>query len=459
MSFKTAERRIGILGPGWSGKTIFLTSLINHLAAHDPRHFHLGNKDKASGEIRKFRKLPSDAPWPEFEYEKFRERLVHRRWPKKTRDCSSYVCRFERTDWTFTDVFLKLYDLPGERINDFAMVRPGSDTFAGWSDGFMKRIGQDISYADRFEPYLKYLEDSQINDERILTAYKLTLAQLRQAYKPYLTPSTFALSREGEPPPAGRTPEQLAAERYVGLSPDAEFAPLPAAARQRLPRVAERFAERFNRYAGQVVSPLVETLQSCHGLVVLVDVLQLLATDTATRDDYQELLRDMLRALNPSENVLQRVYRGVSDVFLPRQLRPNWITRIAFVAPKADLVHPTDRNRMKHLLRRMVEREARDLDGIQCEYFNVAAVSATSSVPGGDDKRILSGSTMLDAAGRLLEPGDRQKFMVSALPDDWPHHWNAGDYVFPSVYPQIPPRRDAAPDHIGLNEVFNFLCY
>src|SRR5262245_3744544 len=97
LPFKTAERRIGILGPGWSGKTIFLTSLINHLACHDPRSFHLGG-GRASSEVRKFRKLMPSKDWPEFEYEKFRERLVHRRWPKKTRDSSEYVCRFERTD-------------------------------------------------------------------------------------------------------------------------------------------------------------------------------------------------------------------------------------------------------------------------------------------------------------------------------------------------------------------------
>lgn len=457
MPFKTAERRIGILGPGWSGKTIFLTSLINHLSCHDARHFHLGT-GRASAAVRKFRKLEPDYGWPEFEYEKFRERLVHRRWPKKTRDCSEYVCAFERSDWTIFDVLLKLYDLPGERINDFAMLKKGSDTFADWSDAFMKRLDRDISYADRFEGYLKQLEEPNINDEQILHAYKVTLGRLRLAYKPYLTPSTFALNREGEPPPSGRDPEQLATERYVGLSRDEEFAPLPREARVRHPRIAERFAKCFDQYAVQVVEPLVEALQSCHGLVILVDVLQLLATDTATRDDYQELLRDMLRALDPKENMLHKGLRKVSEAILPHQLRPSWISRIAFVAPKADLVHPEDRNRLKHLLRTMVERDARDLDGITCEYFNVAAVRATEKVPGGDSRRLLMGSTMLDAAGRLIDPGERQKYMVSALPDEWQHHWRAGDYVFPSVYPQIPPRKDCAPDHIGLDEVFNFLC-
>jgi uncharacterized protein len=457
LPFKTAERRIGVLGPGWSGKTIFLTSLINHLSCHDPRFFHLG-AGRASAEVRKFRKLEPGTLWPEFEYDKFRERLVHRRWPKKTRDHSRYACRFERTDWKVFDLVLKLYDLPGERINDFAMLKKNSDTFGGWSDDFMKRLDRDITYADRFEAYLKRLDDPAVGEEQILHAYKATLGRLRLAYKPYLSPSTFALSREGEPPPSGKSPDELAAERYVGLRFGEEFAPLPREFRRAHPEIVKQFAERFHQYTADVVEPLIDALRSCHSLVILVDVLQLLATDTATRDDYQALLRDMLHAIDPKENVFQKGLRKVSEALMPRQARPAWISRIAFVAPKADLVHPEDRNRLKHLLRTMVERDARDLDGIKCEYFNVAAVRATEAVPGGEAQRLLMGSTMLDGAGRMLDPGDRQKYMVSALPDEWPHHWNVGDFVFPSVYPQIPPRKDCAPEHVGLDEVFNFLC-
>src|SRR6266508_2142376 len=55
LPWKTAERRIGVLGPNWAGKTVFLTSLINHLSSHDPRYFHLGS-GRVSAEVRKFRR-------------------------------------------------------------------------------------------------------------------------------------------------------------------------------------------------------------------------------------------------------------------------------------------------------------------------------------------------------------------------------------------------------------------
>ena len=458
LPFKTAERRIGILGPSWSGKTILMTSLINHLKVQNPSHFHIGSKKSPSAHIRKFTPLPPGDGWLEFEYEKFRERLVHRRWPRKTHDHSVYTCQFERTDWKIYDVMLKLYDLPGERINDFAMLRKGSDTFASWSDNFFKRVDRDITYADRFESYLKKINEPTVDEEQILLTYKATLARLRQSYKPYRTPSTFDLDRQGETPARDRSPEQLALERVVGLGKGDEFAPLPATVRLRLPAVAEKFSLRFDRYCREMVEPLVETMRSCHSLIIMVDVLQILASDTGTRNDYQELIRDMLRALDPKESFLSKGFRKLGEAFLPHQLRPGWISRIAFVTPKSDLVHPDDRNRLKHLLRAMVERDARDLDGVTCDFFNVAAVQAARKVEGSEAKRLLMGSTMLDGDGRLIEPGDQLKYHVSPLPDDWPSHWKVGDYSFPSVYPQIPPLHDRAPDHIGLDDLFNFVC-
>ena len=456
LPWKTAERRIGVLGPNWAGKTVFLTSLINHLSSHDSRYFHLG-AGRTSGEVRKFRRLEEDRGWQGFDYDQHRERLVHRRWPVKTTDRAEYVCEFERTDWTFSNLLLKLYDLPGERINDVAMVKDGSDRFATWSDSFMKRIEKDIGYADLFEPYLKRLDDPGLTEPELLHSYKVALGRLRLAYKPYITPSTFVLDREGQAC-KGRDPEQLASERYVGLKKGEEFAPMPRAARLKHGQITSSFESRFVIYCDRVVAPLVAALKTCHSLVILVDVMRILASDTGTHDDYQELLRDMLKTLNPRENFLKKSARWMSDLVLPHDWRPGWISRIAFVTPKSDLVHPDDRNRLKHLLRQMVERDVRDCDGIKYDFFNVSAVRATEAVPGGEAKRLLTGSTMLDAEGRPIDPGERQKFMVSALPDEWPRQWSVGNYVFPSVYPEIPARRGCPPEQIGMDLVFNFLC-
>jgi predicted YcjX-like family ATPase len=156
--------------------------------------------------------------------------------------------------------------------------------------------------------------------------------------------------------------------------------------------------------------------------------------------------------------VLGPVARGLSKVFLPHQWRPGWITRVAFCAPKMDLVHPLDRDRMQLLTRRMVERFASDRDGLKFEFFNVSAVVSTKALPaepGGP--RVLVGAPLRDATGRKVPPGSEQRFTASELPDDWPTEWPAGRYAFPEVYPRMPTRKDYPPDQVNLDKLATFV--
>jgi uncharacterized protein len=448
---KTTECRVGVVGLSVSGKTVLLTSLINHLQDHDPDRFALGSR---ATRIRKFTTLPPDSGWDAFNYTGSRDALVHGgRWPGKTRDRSQFVCRFERSDWPFSNCLLKLYDLPGERIADAAML--GRD-FAAWSDHMLALISNDSAYRNCCEPYLNRVAENAPEAE-ILRAYKLSLANLILNFKPLVSPSTFLLEVNGQAAKPD-TPEALAETRYLGLGPQSEFCPMPANLRAANPEMHARFAARFDDYVERVVRPTVLALRSCTSLIVLIDVTMLLAAGVGRYDDDRKIIHDLLDVLQPGEHeFFGPLERGFSKLFLPHQLRRKWITRLALVAPKMDLVHPADRDRMLALMKRMVEKYADNRDGLKYEFFNCSSVVSTKVLPVENGTRMLVGVPLRDEAGRKLPPGPEQRFEVSALPDDWPSDWKPGAFAFPEVYPRMPTRKDYPPEHVNLEKLASFV--
>jgi predicted YcjX-like family ATPase len=467
LRWKTIERRIGVIGPRWSGKTVFLTSLINHLKFHDPPRFVLGRR-KRPAEATHFRELPDDAatargggslPW--FDYEGYRNQFVQNgRWPATTRDASQYACRFERNDWHVADVQLRLFDLPGERVNDIPMMfvtRDPALAFAVWSDRTSRRLSKDLTASEFFKPFFAKLAQPAWNEADVIHEYKLALGRTRLAYRPYVTPSTFLLDRLGNRI-KGTDLELLAKTRYCGLGPDEEFVPLPAAARAGCPEVAERFAARFTRYRDEVVAPVVTQLKSCHGLVVMIDVLAILGHGTGMYNDYRQLVTDLLASLDPKDSTLDLILRNVYQAVLPVSMRRSWINRIAFVAPKVDRVPFEDRARVKGLMEQMVKHDARNCRGVAIDYFAVASVVGAREIQGAQHEML--GSTLYDATGHPLEPGAERKYAVSRVPDTWPEGgWRPGDFVFPDVYPRVSPLSNCPTEQSGLDEVFNFLCW
>jgi uncharacterized protein len=448
---KTTECRIGVVGLYNAGKTVFLTSLLNHLENHDADRFRLG---KPGTTLRKFAFEPPDDRWSNFPYATFRDALVHGgRWPDKTTDRSMAACRFERSDWAFSDALVKLYDLPGERLADAAMA---GRTFAEWSDHILEMIRNDTPYRTGCAAFLDLLVSANPSEKDLLDAYKLALARLILAFKPMISPSTFLLDTHGSAAKPA-TAELLAASRHCGLSSDSEFAPLSAAVREAQPQLAAVFAARYERYKAEVVQPFLGSLKSCHSLIVLVDVTMLLAGGVGMYDDNRQILRDLFHVLDPGETGLQTLGRNLAKVFLPHDLRPGWIHRVAFVAPKLDLVHPTDRDRMLRLLKGLVGKLAENRDGLKNEFFNCAAVVSTKLLPGAEGDRKMVGVPYRNDAGRKIPPGEPHAFAVSPLPDDWPVNWTAGSFAYPEVYPAMPARKDCPPEQINLDKVFDFV--
>lgn len=450
---KTTEARVGVVGLYSAGKTVLLTSLINHLQDHDPDRFPLG---KSGTMLRRFTVKEPDSGWAAFNYAGHRDALVnYGRWPSKTTDRSQFVCQFERSDWTFSDCLLKLYDLPGERIADAAML--GRD-FTGWSERMLNLFVNDTTYRTCSAPFLEAIRKPGVTENELLATYRLALANLILNYKPLITPSTFLLDLKGQPARPS-SPDELANSRHCGIDARTQFCPLPAELRSHGSELFQNFSARYGLYVDQVVVPTIAAFRSCTALVVLVDVTMLLAGGVGMYDDNRQIVRDLFDVLSPGENKLfGPIARGLSKVFLPHQLRPGWITRIAFCAPKMDLVHPNDRDRMLGLMRRMVERFAADRDGLHYQFFNVSSVVSTKALPAeAGGPRVLVGTPLRDAGGKKIPPAGEQRFTASELPDEWPLEWPAGRYAFPEVYPKMPTRKDYPPDQVNVDKLATFV--
>jgi predicted YcjX-like family ATPase len=184
----------------------------------------------------------------------------------------------------------------------------------------------------------------------------------------------------------------------------------------------------------------------------MLDLTMILAGGVGMYDDARQILGDLFAVLDPGESAVEKVGRNLARVFLPHGWRPAWINRVAFVAPKLDLVPPGDRDRLLMLLKRMVGRLAADRDGLKAEFFATAAVVSTKSLPDGQ----LVGVPMRDETGTKIPPGPERRFAPSPLPDDWPRDWSPGRFSFPEVYPLVPARKDCPPDQVNLDRVFDF---
>lgn len=465
LRWKTTERRIGIVGPRWSGKTVLLTALINHLKFHDPNRFAIGSK-KRPGEVSHFREINdhttdgqiSRLPW--FDYEGYRNQLVQKgSWPAATKDISEYRCEFERSDWKFSLLRLHLLDLPGERVNDIPMITGEKDTakaYVLWADRTAKRLEKDLQLSHYFQPFFKLSCQPDATLERVIHEYKLALAKSRAVYRPYITPSTFLLDRQGVRI-KGTDATELANNRYCGIAPDQEFVPLSIEARTAHPDWASLFTERFDVYCQQVLIPVVRGLKTSHSLVIMVDVLNILAHGPGMYEDYRQLIADLLHALNPTDNTLDLMLRNFYENFLPVGLRRSWINRIAFVAPKMDRIPFEDRARVKNLMEQLVRHDAKNCRGIDIQYFPVASITGARENLNG--QREMIGCTLYDSSGKPLQPGVEQKFTVPPIPDVWPEHgWKAGDYTFPDVYPRVSPLANCPTEQTGLDSLFDFLC-
>jgi uncharacterized protein len=455
--WRTQRKCVGVIGLLGAGKTVLVTSLINHLKQHNKDRFPLMRRGRELSVVELRRLRPSFGR--PFNYERHRSRMVDHRWPDKTVQLEEYRAVYLRKG-SGGRLDLSLLDIPGERLGDVTIANHSS--FEAWSDATLNAFESFPEFEGPAKPFQDFLNEAEKSDQcdeaGLLRAYRGTLAHLFVSCIPIIAPSTFALPLDGQLPPRdvleGDTAGQirfLVEHRFAGIDPEHEFAPLPAGLRASQPALAKLFRTRFQLYRTQVALPFGNALKACDELLVLVDLAMLLEGGSGMLNANHQLAEELFRYAEPGWGMFRSLADWPIYVLGGGLLGLSGIGRIGFVATKADRVHDEDHNHLVWLLKEAVgqaitgHQEERTL---QVDYFVCSAVRSTECEKSdGEGRRIL----------RFAHNGEPRQQDVPEVPDSWPPSWNPSEYTFPEPRPRFPASRLRPPDHINLHHIAEFI--
>jgi uncharacterized protein len=395
--------RLGVTGLSRSGKTVFITALVQALIA--------GGKlpvfgAQAEGRIRKVSLAPQpDDTVPRFPYEDHLAALTgaERHWPHSTNRISELrlVIEYEsRTAWTgvVSTLTVDIVDYPGEWLLDLPLL---DKTYSEWS--------RETLGLARVSPRARLSADflAALSDVPALAAAdELTARRLAESFTLFLRSCrNESVSLSSLPPGRFLMPGDLEG------SPALTFAPLEAGEGSPLHAMMER---RYESYKAHVVRPFFrDHFARLDRQIVLIDALSALNAGSAAVADLESALGDVLKAFSTGRNSL------LGQIFAPR------IDRVLFAATKADHLHHTNHDKLEAIVRLLAERAASRAEGAgaKVDVAAIAAVRATREASAKQGRGTVPCIVGVPLAGESL---DKERFdgVVEAavfpgdLPDD-----------------------------------------
>ena len=446
--------RIAVLGGVHTGKTVFTTALLNHIKYHDPKLLKLG-KTSNDGSIQltfdeDLRPYGETKDLDKFPYVEYR-REASKKWPKKTKATAAYRCSFFRSDWAYKRGELLVVDVPGERYADIPMDKR---SFEQWSSWLLEEMFATKDNEELTEEYTKktFVSGQPIDADSVLKAYKNTLVRLCKLYRPWVTPSTFLLGKNGDYHGESVFSGDIS-QACCGLSKETQFAPLPKSVKKTDPVLYAQFEKAYGDYRTKLVMPMCSVLRSVNQLIVLVDVTELLRANTAKKNGHQALLNESLDMLSPGFTLIGSLGQFLTTYLTGGYFDGSGIEKLAVVATKVDKVRQSDLedNKPETLLKSMcsgiVDRLTHKAGGLKVKYFSVAAAKSAFNVVGEPTKK----------RGVLDGTANEVVCTVQSLPDQWPPSWKEGDYDFPNFSTGFPDLESQCPGHINMNTILEFL--
>jgi predicted YcjX-like family ATPase len=416
-----SELWLGVTGLRRSGKTVFVTALVDNLL----RAGRLPFLDVVAGGRYRAARLQAQPDWavPRFDYERHLADLTgpQPRWPTPTRAVSEVrlALRFEPSSLVrrrlrgVSTLTLDIVDYPGEWLLDLALLERD---FARWSAETLAlaRRGARAELAGRWlEEVDRHDPASPAGDE--------TVRRLAALYTEYLK-----ACRDSAAHLSLLQPGRFLEPGELEGAPVLAFCPVPEpAGRPQRGSLRTVMEQRYEAYKRTVVRRFfTDHFSRLDRQVVLVDLLGALQAGPDAVEDMRAALTETLGA-----------FRHGRATWLSRLLGGR-IDRVLFAATKADHVAADQHQRLRALLEAFVDerRRAMRFEGAEVSTMAIASVKATETVATNHDGRQVACVKGIPA-GRdrptVLYPGELPQDL-GELEGDWAGRFSFLDFLPPS---------------------------
>ena len=439
---------LAVTGLSGSGKTAFITSLINQLIeANEISHLPFFSVVRESRLVGVKRDVQPNLTFSRFAYEDAMTKLNQTlpEWPSSTKGISQVrlkikykkskgLSKYLTEDATLT---LDITDYPGEWLLDLPLLN--MDYFQ-WSQHCQSELNDPIRHglAASFRKALSNLDLNAKGDE-------LALQKIAELYSQYLLDCQTHGYQLLQP---GRfiLPGELTG------APILHFFPITDLQLERqgidLNKLvkdsnADLLIKRFKHYKFQIVRPFYkEHFKGFDRQVVLVDCLSALNRGYHSYQDLQKALDWLVGSFQyGSSNILNRLFQPKID-------------KLVFAASKADHITPDQQTNLVKLLESMLHNARKQIqfDGVSTESTAVSAIRASKSGLGqlnGETIPVLQGRNAQGVAITLF-PGE----VPQSCPG--PDFWKQQQFEFPKLSPPQTNIDHALP-HVRMDQVLDFL--
>jgi predicted YcjX-like family ATPase len=439
---------LAVTGLSGSGKTAFITSLVNQLIeANEAAHLPFFSVVRESRLVGVKRDVQPNLTFSRFAYEDAMSKLTQTspEWPSSTKGISQVrlkikykksrgLSKYLTEDATLT---LDITDYPGEWLLDLPLL---DMDYAHWSMHCQEELSDPVrqKLASVFFTSIEHLDLNAQGDElalqKIAELYSQYLVNCQDCGYQLLQPGRFILPGELSGAPVLHffpiTKLQLE-QQGVDLSNPVKGSNV------------ELLSHRFKQYKTQVVQPFYkEHFKRFDRQVVLVDCLSALNRGFHSYQDLQKALNWLMGSFQyGSSNVLNRLFQPKID-------------KLVFAASKADHITPDQQSNLVKLLESMLHsaRKQIQFDGVSTESTAVSAIRASKSGLGqlnGENIPVLQGINEQGSVITLF-PGE----VPQSCPG--PEFWKQQQFEFPKLSPPLMNKEHALP-HIRMDQVLDFL--